>query len=150
MYAYRPRKNAQQAVMDAQDYTFFGYCDVVDADLSDYFGSVPHSELLKSLARRIIDKKILRLIKLWLECPIVEIDKRGRKIQTTENKDQRRGIPQGAPVTPPTMFPNLRIEFTLRIPRQSFSYRGDLLKTNNLELKLKVLPIRLTSKQGGF
>jgi group II intron reverse transcriptase/maturase len=100
MYAYRPRRNAQQAVVDVEERMFRGHPDIVDADLSDYFGSIPHAELLQSLARRIVDRRVLRLLKLWLECAVEETDKRGRKTRTTEAKDSRCGIPQGSPVSP--------------------------------------------------
>ena len=73
---------------------------MVDADLSDYFGSIPHTELLKSVARRVVDRRVLHLIKMWLECPVEETDERGRKRRTTEAKDTRRGIPQGSPISP--------------------------------------------------
>jgi len=100
MYAYRPKRNAQQAVIEVEEQVFHGRPDVVDADLSDYFGSIPHAELLKSLARRIVDRRVLRLLKAWLECPVEEIDKRGHKKRTTQAKDSRRGIPQGSPISP--------------------------------------------------
>jgi group II intron reverse transcriptase/maturase len=100
MYAYRPRRNAQQAVVEVEEQMFRGHPDVVDADLSDYFGSIPHAELLKSLARRIVDRRVLHLLKLWLECPVEEVDKRGRKTRTTQAKDSRCGIPQGSPISP--------------------------------------------------
>ena len=103
MYAYRPRRNAQQAVVDVEERMFRGHPDIVDADLSDYFGSIPHAELLQSLARRIVDRRVLRLLKWWLECAVEETDKRGRKRRTTEAKDSRCGIPQGSPVTPQTI-----------------------------------------------
>ena len=100
MYAYRPRRNAQQAVVKVEEQMFRGHPDVVDADLSDYFGSIPHAELLKSLARRIVDRRVLHLLKQWLECPVEEVDKRGRKTRTTQAKDSRCGIPQGSPISP--------------------------------------------------
>jgi group II intron reverse transcriptase/maturase len=100
MYAYRPRRNAQQAVVDVEERMFHGHPDVVDADLSDYFGSIPHAELMKSLSRRIVDRRVLYVIKLWLECAVEEIDKRGRNKRTTEAKDSHRGIPQGSPISP--------------------------------------------------
>jgi retron-type reverse transcriptase len=93
MYAYRPKRNAQQAVVEVEEQVFRGHPDVVDADLSDYFGSIPHAELLKSLARRIVDRRMLHLFKRWLECPVEEIDKRGHMRRTTQAKDSRRGIP---------------------------------------------------------
>jgi RNA-directed DNA polymerase len=77
-----------------------GHPEVVDADLADYFGSIPHAELLKSVARRIVDRRVLHLIKMWLECPVEETDDRGRKTRTTEARDSRRGIPQGSPISP--------------------------------------------------
>ena len=100
LYAYRPRRNAQQAVVEVEEQMFHGHPDVVDADLSDYFGSIPHAELLKSLARRIVDRRVLHLLKQWLECAVEEVDKRGHTTRTSEAKDSRRGIPQGSPISP--------------------------------------------------
>ena len=99
-YAYRPGRNAQQAAIDVKDTLFYDHPEVVDADLADYFGSIPHAELMLSLARRIVDRRVLHLIKMWLECSVEETDDRGRKTRTTEAKDQRRGIPQGSPLSP--------------------------------------------------
>src|SRR4026207_1329911 len=99
-YAYRPGRNAQQAVNEVQEALVRGHPEVVDADLADYFGSIPHAELMLSLARRIADRRVLHLIKMWLECAVEETDDRGRKTRTTEAKDRRRGIPQGAPIPP--------------------------------------------------
>src|SRR5205807_4979017 len=93
-YAYRPGRNAQQAVVEVEAQLFRGHPEVVDADLADYFGSIPHAELLKSVARRIVDRRVLHLIKMWLECPVEETDDRGRKTRTTGARDNRRGIPQ--------------------------------------------------------
>jgi RNA-directed DNA polymerase len=99
-YAYRPGRNAQQAVVEVEAQLFRGHPEVVDADLADYFGSIPHAELLKSVARRVVDRRVLHLIKMWLECPVEEADDRGRKKRTTEARDKRRGIPQGSPISP--------------------------------------------------
>jgi group II intron reverse transcriptase/maturase len=99
-YAYRPGRNAQQAVVEVEAQLYRGHREVVDADLADYFGSIPHTELLKSVARRIVDRHVLHLIKMWLVCPVEETDDRGRKTRTTEAKDMRRGIPQGSPISP--------------------------------------------------
>ena len=99
-YAYRPGRNAQQAVMEVEETLFRGHPEVVDADLADYFGSIPHAELMLSLARRIVDARGLHLIKMWLECAVEGTDDRGRRTRTTEAKDQRRGIPQGSPMSP--------------------------------------------------
>jgi RNA-directed DNA polymerase len=99
-YAYRQGRNAQQAVIDAEETLYRGHLDVVDADLADYFGSIPHADLMRSLARRIVDSRVLHLIKMWLECAVEETDDRGRKKRTTEAKDSARGIPQGSPISP--------------------------------------------------
>ena len=99
-YAYRPGRNAQQAVIEVAETVYYGHPEVVDADLADYFGSIPHAELMQSLARRIVDRRVLHLIKMWRECSVEETDDRGRKIRTTGAKDQRRGIPQGSPLSP--------------------------------------------------
>ena len=100
LYAYRPRRNAQQAVVEVEELLFRGHPDVVDADLADYYGSIPHADLLKSVARRIVDRRVLHLIRMWLDCPVEETDDRGRKTRTTEARDKRRGIPQGSPISP--------------------------------------------------
>jgi group II intron reverse transcriptase/maturase len=99
-YAYRAGRNAQQAVRQVEETLFHGRREVVDADLADYFGSIPHAELMLSLARRIVDTRVLHLIKMWLECATEETDGRGRKTRMTESKDAGRGIPQGAPISP--------------------------------------------------
>ena len=99
-YAYRAGRNAQQAVVEVDRQLFHGHPEVVDADLADYFGSIPHAELMKCVARRIVDRRVLRLVKVWLDCPVEEADDRGRRKRTTEARDRRRGIPQGSPISP--------------------------------------------------
>jgi len=99
-YAYRQGRNAQQAVTEVEERLFYDHPEVVDADLADYFGSIPHAELMLSLARRIVDGRVLHLIKMWLECAVEDTDDKGRKRRTTEAKDSGRGIPQGSPISP--------------------------------------------------
>jgi group II intron reverse transcriptase/maturase len=99
-HAYRQGRNAQEAVIAVEETLFHDRPEVVDADLADYFGSIPHSELMKSLARRIVDRRVLHLIKMWLECAVEDTDDKGRKTRTTEAKDSGRGIPQGSPLSP--------------------------------------------------
>ena len=77
-----------------------GHTEVIDADLSGYFDSIPHAELMKSVSRRVSDRHLLALIAAWLESPVEEIDGRGRHHRTTRARDGHRGTPQGAPLSP--------------------------------------------------
>jgi group II intron reverse transcriptase/maturase len=99
-YAYRSGRNALEAVVEVDKLLNHGHPEVVDADLSGYFDTIPHAELMKSVARRIVDKSILHLIKMWLEAPVEEDEGAGRRKRTTRNKDDRRGIQQGSPASP--------------------------------------------------
>jgi RNA-directed DNA polymerase len=99
-YAYRPGHSALDAIVHVQKLLDSGHTEVVDADLSGYFDSIPHAELMKSVARRVSDRHLLALIKSWLEAPVEETDKHGRTQRTTRNKDEGRGTPQGAPLSP--------------------------------------------------
>jgi RNA-directed DNA polymerase len=99
-HAYRPGKSALDAIQKVQGLLRTGYTEVVDADLSGYFDSIPHAELMKSVARRISDRHLLHLLKMWLEAPVEETDEHGRKQRTTRNKDEGRGTPQGGVASP--------------------------------------------------
>jgi RNA-directed DNA polymerase len=99
-HAYRPEHSALDAVRQVEALLRAGHTDVIDADLSGYFDSIPHAELMKSAARRISDSRMLRLLKMWLETPVEEIDARGRHHRTTRNKDEGKGTPQGSPISP--------------------------------------------------
>jgi len=99
-HAYRADRNALDAVKQVHRLLNAGHREVIDADLSEYFDSIPHAELMKSVARRVSDPKMLHLIKMWLVVPVEETDERGRKKRTTQNRDRKRGIPQGAPISP--------------------------------------------------
>jgi group II intron reverse transcriptase/maturase len=99
-HAYRPDHSALDAVRATLALVRSGHTEVVDADLSGYFDSIPHSELMKSLARRISDRHMLHLLKAWLEMPVEETDERGRTQRTTRNRDEKKGTPQGAPISP--------------------------------------------------
>jgi group II intron reverse transcriptase/maturase len=103
-HAYRPGRKAQDALTQIQTLIRARHMEVVDGDLSGYFDAIPHKELLISVARRISDKNLLHLVKMWLEAPVEETDSRGRTQRTTRNQDQGRGTPQGAPITPPTIL----------------------------------------------
>ena len=99
-YAYRAERGAQDAVKAVHRLLITGHTHVVDADLSGYFDSIPHAELMKSVARRIVDGNVLHLIKQWLDAPVEEDDGHGHRKRTTTSKNTGRGTPQGAPISP--------------------------------------------------
>jgi RNA-directed DNA polymerase len=99
-YGYRPARGAVDAVKEVHRHICRGHTDVVDADLSRYFDSIPHDELLKSVARRIVDRHVLRLIKLWLKAPIEERDDDDGTRRMSGGKSNTRGTPQGGVASP--------------------------------------------------
>ena len=99
-HAYRSGHSAHDAVREVQAWLDRGYTEVVDADLSGYFDTIPHHELMKCLARRISDRHLLHLVKMWLEAAVEEEDEQGRTVRTTRNKDEGRGTPQGGVASP--------------------------------------------------
>ena len=98
-YGYRPRKSAQDAIQKVDELLHRGYTNIVDADLSKYFDTIPHSELLQCVARRIVDGQMLHLIKMWIKAPVEERDANGKR-RITGGKDNDRGTPQGGVVSP--------------------------------------------------
>lgn len=99
-HGYRPNLSAHTAVRSVRRLINGGHTRIIEADLADYFGSIPHAELLKSVARRVSDRHMLRLMKMWLEAPVEEDDSRGGKRRKTTTRDTGRGVPQGAPISP--------------------------------------------------
>ncbi len=99
-YAYREGRGAQDAVKAVHQLLNTGHRNVIDADLSGYFDSIPHAELMKSVARRIVDRNVLHLIRQWLDVPVEEDDGHGHRKRTSINRDTGRGTPQGAPISP--------------------------------------------------
>jgi RNA-directed DNA polymerase len=99
-YAYRADRSALDAVRHVHKLINTGHRKIVDADLSSYFDSVPHAELMRSVARRVVDGAMLHLIKMWLEAPVEETDERGNRRRSVRNRDEGRGTPQGAPISP--------------------------------------------------
>jgi RNA-directed DNA polymerase len=98
-YGYRPKRSAKDAVQEVHRGLRQGYWEVVDADLSRYFDTIPHAELVQSLARRIADGKLLRLLKLWLTAEVEERDEDGR-IRRSGGQRSRQGTPQGGVISP--------------------------------------------------
>jgi RNA-directed DNA polymerase len=99
-YAYRPERSALDAVREVHRGLNLGMREVVDADLSGYFDTIPHPELLKCLGRRISDGAMLALLKQWLQMPVEESDGRGGKRRSNPALRHKRGTPQGAPISP--------------------------------------------------
>lgn len=99
-HGYRPSLSAHTAVNAVHRLINTGHTHVIEADLADYFGSIPHTELLRSVARRVSDRHLLALIKQWLIAPVEENDGKGGTRRTTEAKDRGRGVPQGSPISP--------------------------------------------------
>jgi len=98
-YGYRPKRSAQDAIRKVHQLLCAGYDEVVDADLSRYFDTIPHRELMQSVARRIVDREVLRLIKAWLKVPVEERDEKGRR-RMTGGRRSTCGTPQGGVVSP--------------------------------------------------
>ena len=90
-YAYRPDRSALDAVRHVHKLINTGHGEIVDADLSGYFDSIPHAELMKSVARRVVDGAMLHLIKMWLEAPVEETDERGKQASDDPQSGRRPG-----------------------------------------------------------
>jgi len=99
-HAYRANFSAHTAVRSVHGLITTGHTQIIEGDLAGYFDSIPHAELMKSVARRVSDRHLLHLIKMWLDAPVEEDDRKGGKKRTTPNKDSGRGVPQGAPISP--------------------------------------------------
>lgn len=95
-FGFRPKRNAHQALAQVQAALTAGRTEVYDADLASYFDTIDHGRLMQQLGRRIADRSVLRLIRLWLRCPVVDEDDQGRRHTT----HPRQGTPQGGVISP--------------------------------------------------
>ena len=112
-YGFRPKKSAHAAVDDVAYAMNTGYTEVIDADLSKYFDTIPHANLMAVVAERICDGAILHLIQMWLKAPVVEVDKDGTKRNIGGGKGNRKGTPQGGVISP--LLSNLYLHLLDRI-----------------------------------
>ena len=115
-YGYRPGRSGLDAVRRVHGLLKAGYKDVVDADLSKYFDTIPHDALMQCVARRISDAQVLALIKMWLKTPIEETDGKGKK-RFTGGKGSRMGTPQGGVISP--LLANIYMNRFLKYWRQN-------------------------------
>lgn len=99
-YGFRPKKSAHDAVDDIANTLWKGYTQVIDADLSKYFDTIPHDKLLKVVAERIVDGGILHIIKLWLKAPVIGEDEAGTRKNVGGGKGASKGTPQGGVISP--------------------------------------------------
>jgi RNA-directed DNA polymerase len=98
-YGYRPARSATDAIREVHKALCDGHTQVVDADLSKYFDTIPHDALMQCVARRIVDRMILSLIKMWLKAPVEERDGRGNR-RMTGGRRSKHGTPQGGVISP--------------------------------------------------
>ncbi|MFZ0988223.1 MAG: group II intron reverse transcriptase/maturase [Xanthobacteraceae bacterium] len=126
-YGYRPARGAVDAVKEVHRLICRGYTDVVDADLSRYFDSIPHAELMKSVAQRVVDRHVLRLIKMWLRAPIEERDNDGKR-RISGGKSNRRGTPQGGVASPllANIYMNRFLKYW-RLTRRGEAFRAQVI-----------------------
>ena len=99
-YGFRPKRSAHDAVDDIANALWAGYTQVIDADLSKYFDSIPHAKLMAVVAERIVDGGILHLINMWLKAPVIGEDDSGVKKTVGGGKANRKGTPQGGVISP--------------------------------------------------
>jgi group II intron reverse transcriptase/maturase len=113
-YGFRPKRSSKDAVEEIKQALLAGRTDVFDADLSSYFDTIPHDKLLITLELRISDKRVLRLIRLWLKAPVSE---NGRM---TGGKKSRMGTPQGGVISP--LLANVYLHLVDRIVMRKDGY----------------------------
>lgn len=111
-YGFRPQRSAHDAVKAVTDGLFQGKTQVIDADLSKYFDTIPHAKLMAVVAERIVDGGVLGLIQQWLKAPVIAEDEQGKR-RPSGGKGNRRGAPQGGVISP--LLANLYLHLLDRI-----------------------------------
>ena len=118
-YGFRPKKSAEGAITKIKEYIKSGYMEIIDADISKYFDTIPHDNLMKLIGQRISDKNVIHLIKMWLKAPISEDNK------ITGGKKTKLGTPQGSVISP--LLANIYLHILDRIvnaPKSLFKNAG--------------------------
>ena len=111
-YGFRPQRSAHDAIDAIAEALFRGQTQVIDADLSKYFDTIPHAKLMAVVAERLVDGSVLGLIRQWLKAPVIEEDERGKR-HPQGGKGNRRGTPQGGVASP--LLANLYLHLLDRI-----------------------------------
>jgi len=126
-YGYRPKRSARDVIRKVHKLLCAGYTEVVDADLSKYFDTIPHCPLMRSVARRIVDRDVLHLVKMWLKAPVEERDEKGNR-RVTGGRGSTCGTPQGGVASP--LLANLYMNRFLkywRITERGKAYRAQVV-----------------------
>ncbi len=99
-YGFRPSRSAHQAMDAVTEALLKGHTEVIDADLSKYFDTIEHEKLMKTVAEKIADKRILALLNQWLKAVVIKVDKEGKKTVIGGGKRSKKGTPQGGVISP--------------------------------------------------
>jgi len=127
-YGFRPKRSAHQAMDDIKESLLKGHIQVIDADLSKYFDTIPHDKLQKTVAERIVDSQLLSLLKQWLKVRIIKVEK-GKEIVVGGGKKARKGTPQGGVISP--LLANIYLNILDRIwerHRLAEKYKAQLIR----------------------
>jgi retron-type reverse transcriptase len=112
-YGFRPQRSAHDAIDDIANALWAGHTHVIDADLSSYFDTIPHANLMTVVAERIVDGSLLALLKQWLKAPIIGVDDQGKRRTVGGGQANRVGTPQGGVISP--LLSNLYLHLLDRI-----------------------------------